>query len=80
MIMIKKKGEILKNNYINFEQRMLNRIERDLENLNEDWNSIDEYIQKIIKETKENEFKSKNININLNSKKKFFLKKEETNE
>ena len=73
-------GRILKNNYINFENRMLNRIERDLQNLNEDWNAIDEYMHKMIKETKDNELKSKNVNINLNSKKKYFLKKEETNE
>ena len=72
------KGKISQNNYINFEKRMTSRIERDLESLNEDWNSIDQYIQKMIKETKENEIK--NVNINLNSKKKFFLKEEETNE
>jgi hypothetical protein len=57
---------------------MHNRIKRDLESLNEDWNSIDQYIQKMIKDTKENEIK--NTNINLNSKKKYFLKDEETNE
>ena len=72
------KGKISQNNYINFEKRMTSRIERDLESLNEDWNSIDQYIQKMIKETKENEIK--NVNINLNSKKKYFLKEEETNE
>ena len=72
------KGKILKNHYINFEERMHNRIKRDLESLNEDWNSIDQYIQKMIKDTKENEIK--NTNINLNSKKKYFLKDEETNE
>ena len=72
------KGKILQNNYINFEKRMAERIQRDLESLNEDWNSIDQYIQKTIKETKENEIK--NVNINLNSKKKYFLKEEETNE
>ena len=72
------KGKILQNNYINFEDRMKGRIARDLESLNEDWSSIEQYIQKMIKETKENEIK--NVNINLNSKKKYFLKEEETNE
>ena len=72
------KGKILQNNYINFEKRMTDRIERDLESLNEEWNSIDQYIKKLIKDTKENEIK--NVNINLNSKKKYFLQEEETNE
>ena len=36
---------------------MLNRISRDLENLDEDWDSIDFYIYKIIKEIiKNNEY------------------------
>ena len=72
------KGKILLNNYINFEDRMQKRIIRDLEGLNEDWSSIDQYIQKLIQEVKNNEMKSNNIN--LNSKKKYFLKEEETND
>ena len=72
------RGKILQNNYINFEKRMNDRIERDLDGLNEEWTSIDQYIQKMINETKENEIK--NVNINLNSKKKYFLKEEETND
>ena len=59
---------------------MNDRIARDLEALNDDWNSIDQYIQKEIIETRKNESRSKNLNINLNSKKKYFLKEEETNE
>ena len=74
------KGRILLNQYINFEQRMENRIERDLEGLNDDWGSIDQYIQKEINEKRKEEIHSKNLNINLNSKKKYFLKEEETNE
>ena len=74
------KGRILINQYINFEKRMNDRIARDLEALNDDWNSIDQYIQKEIIETRKNESRSKNLNINLNSKKKYFLKEEETNE
>ena len=75
-----KKGMILKNQYINFETRMNDRISRDLESLDDDWNSIDQYMQKIIIDAKDKEIKSKNLNINLNSKKKYFLKEEETNE
>ena len=74
------KGKILQNHYINFEERMNNRIMRDLDSLNEDWNSIDQYIQKEINEKRKEEMRSKNLNINLNSKKKYFLKEEETNE
>ena len=72
------KGRILINQYINFEKRMNERIIRDLETLDDDWNSIDKYIQKEIIEARKNENRSKNIN--LNSKKKYFLKEEETNE
>ena len=67
---------ILKNQYINFETRMNDRISRDLESLDDDWNSIDQYMQKIIIDAKDKEIKSKNLNINLNSKKKYFLKEE----
>ena len=74
------KGKLLMNHYINFEERMNARIVRDLEGLNDNWELIDEYIQKKIIETRKNENRSKKININLNSKKKYFLKEEETNE
>ena len=74
------KGKLLMNNYINFEQRMKDRITRDLDGLDDNWNSIDELIQKIIIETRNNYIENKNKNINLNSKKKYFLKEEETNE
>ena len=74
------KGKLLMNNYINFEQRMKDRIARDLEGLDDNWDSIDELIQKIIIGTRNNYIENKNNNINLNSKKKYFLKEEETNE
>jgi len=74
------KGKLLMNNYMNFEQRMKDRITRDLDGLDDNWNSIDELIQKIIIETRNNYIENKNKNINLNSKKKYFLKEEETNE
>ena len=74
------KGKLLMNNYINFEQRMKDRIARDLEGLDDNWDSIDELIQKKIIETRNNYIENKNNNINLNSKKKYFLKEEETNE
>ena len=45
---------------------MLNRISRDLENLDEDWNSIDSYIHKQISEYKLN-------NLNIKNGKKYFL-------
>ena len=63
------KGRLLKNNYLNFEDRMKNRIIRDLETFDDDWESIDKYIHKKIKECKEKELNSKNINSN----KKYFL-------
>ena len=72
--------KLLMNNYINFEQRMKDRITRDLEGLDDNWDSIDELIQKIIIGTRNNYIENKNNNINLNSKKKYFLKEEETNE
>ena len=62
-------GQILKNQYINFENRMANRITRDLETLDEDWGSIDAYIHKKILESQEKELNSKNLNDN----KKYFL-------
>ena len=74
------KGKLLMNNYINFEQRMKDRIARDLEGLDDNWDSIDELIHKKIIETRNNYIENKNNNINLNSKKKYFLKEEETNE
>ena len=74
------KGKLLMNNYINFEQRMKDRIARDLEGLDDNWDSINELIQKKIIETRNNYIENKNNNINLNSKKKYFLKEEETNE
>ena len=40
----KKDGKLLNNQNLNFENRMLNRISKDLENLDEDWDSIDSYI------------------------------------
>ena len=49
---------------------MLNRISRDLENLDEDWDSIDFYIYKIIKEIIKN-------NVNIKNRKKNFLKNDE---
>ena len=61
-------GKILLNNYINFENRMINRIARDLETLDEDWESIDAYIHKKINEYKERDITTKNLN---NSKKIF---------
>ena len=63
------KGRILKNHYLNFEDRMKNRITRDLGTLDDDWESIDKYIHKRIKEYKEKELNSNNINSN----KKYFL-------
>jgi len=62
----KKGGKILNNQYLKFENRMLNRISRDLENLDEDWDSIDAYIQKKIRECTLN-------NINIKNNKKCFL-------
>ena len=64
------KGNLLMENYKNFEKRMLDRIERDLEGLNEDWKNIDGYIKKLI-----NEYKEKNKFNNL-SKKKYFLNRD----
>ena len=63
------KGRLLQNQYINFEDRMKNRITRDLEALDDDWESIDKYMHKKIKEYKEKNFNSKNINSN----RKYFL-------
>ena len=62
----KKIGKLLNNQYLNFENRMLNRISRDLENLDEDWNSIDSYIHKKLKECKLND-------VNIKNNKKYFL-------
>ena len=62
----KKGGKLLNDQYLNFENRMLNRISRDLENLDEDWDSIDSYIHKKIRESKLN-------NVNIKNGKKYFL-------
>ena len=62
----KKGGKLLNEQYLKFENRMLNRISRDLENLDEDWDSIDSYIHKKIRESKLN-------NINIKNGKKYFL-------
>ena len=66
----KKGGKVLINQYLNFENRMLNRISRDLENLDEDWDSIDSYIHKKIKECKLN-------NVNIRNREKYFLMNED---
>ena len=55
-------GKILINNYSNFENRMINRIARDLETLDEDWESIDTYIHKKINDYEEKKIASKNLN------------------
>ena len=60
-------GKVIINNYINFENRMLNRISRDLVSLDDDWTSIDINIHKKIKEYKEKNYKS------LNSDKKYSI-------
>jgi len=68
-----KKGEkLLNSHYLNFENRMLNRISRDLENLDEDWNSIDSYIHKQISEYKLN-------NLNIKNGKKYLVNDDNEN-
>ena len=51
---------------------MLNRISRDLENLDEDWNSIDSYIHKQISEYKLN-------NLNIKNGKKYLVNDDNEN-
>jgi len=65
------KGKILINNYKNFESRMYNRIVRDLDSLDEEWASIDNYLHDKIKKYKEKNYKylSNDTKIYINNNK-----------
>ena len=70
------KGNLLLANYINFEKRMRERIERDLEGLSEEISNIDSIIHNYIEENK-----NKLINIkNINSNTKYFMNNNNTHD
>ena len=74
---IQQKGNILLANYIKFEKRMKERIERDLEGLSDEMSKIDFFLHNYIAEKKKKFINSKSMN---NIKKIFMINNTNNNE